>query len=71
MKKAKNSTRNYEKKRVGKLLMILGLIGITYAVLEPIFIIRGCFGYGIIDALIYIVPIGLLLIGYNVYSKYE
>lgn len=71
MKKAKKKQVNTKRKRMGKLLMVLGLLGIVYALLEPLFIIRGCFGYGFIDSLIYIVPIGMLLIGYRIYSKHE
>ena len=57
MKKAKNIQPSKGKKQIGKVLMIVGLLGIAYSILEPLFVIKGCFGYGILDLLIYILPI--------------
>jgi len=45
------------------------LFGLLYSILEPLFVINGCFGYGIIDVLIYVVPIAMLIIEYRIYSK--
>lgn len=51
--------------------MITGLLGISYSIVELIFVIKGCFGFGIIDILIYVTPIVALIIGYRIYSKNE
>ena len=71
MKRAKNKKSAKGNKQLGKLLMAIGLLGILYSILEPLFVIKGCFGYGIIDVLIYVVPIVILVIGYRVYNRNE
>jgi len=51
--------------------MVGGLIGILYSMIEPLLVNMGCFGYGLRDVLVYIIPIALLVTGYKVYSRNE
>lgn len=71
MKKVKNKQFIIKKKQIGKVLMITGLLGIFFSILEPIFVTKGCFGYGIADVLIYVVPIAMLIVGYRIYNNSE
>ena len=71
MKRAKNKKSAKGNRQLGKLLMAIGLLGILYSILEPLFVTKGCFGYGIIDVLIYVVPIAMLIIGYRIFNRNE
>ena len=71
MKMVNKLERNLAKKKLGKLLMMVGLLGFFLPFLLSILMIQICFDYEIIYALIYIVPVCLLIIGYKIYSKHE
>lgn len=72
MKKTRVIESRERKQLVGKLLMMAGALGILILILAPFFVIRGCFGYDFVsEALMYLVPTAMLIIGYKIYSKYE
>ena len=71
MTNKKQIQSSHAKKLIGKLLMIAGLIGIMYCLIEPYIVHNGCFGYRIVDVLIYLFPIVAIIMGYRIYSKNE
>jgi len=74
IKMFKQKNRQFDKsnrKQLGQILMILGLLGIGFSIIEPLIAHIGCFGYSFYSVLLDILPIAMLIIGYRVYSLNE
>ena len=55
---------------IGKILMLIGLIGIILKLIEPLIITKGCFGYDYIYEFIsFGIPIIILVIGFRLQKK--
>lgn len=57
-------------KLIGKLLLILGLIGLSIKFMEPLIVTKGCFGYDYTYELIsFGIPIIFTVIGFKMVKK--
>lgn len=54
------------RKSLGKLLIVAGVIGLISKIIEPILITKGCFGYDYVYEIVsFGIPIVLIFIGYK------